>query len=82
MKSTQTTYRSNVKTMQAKQCYFCTTNTQIIDYKNSELLRKFMNPQARMVPKKRTGACAKHQRMLSTAIKRSRYMGLVSFTIR
>lgn len=71
-----------MKTMQSEQCYFCTTNTQVIDYKNSDLLRKFMNPQARMVPKKRTGVCAKHQRMLSTAIKRARFMGLVSFAIR
>ncbi|OGZ41361.1 MAG: 30S ribosomal protein S18 [Candidatus Ryanbacteria bacterium RIFCSPHIGHO2_02_FULL_45_43] len=65
-----------------KQCHFCTNNAKIINYKDSELLRKYMTPQARIMPKRRSGVCAKHQRILARAIKRARTMGLVPFTIR
>ena len=65
-----------------KQCHFCTINAKIINYKDSGLLRKYMTPQARIMPKRRSGVCAKHQRILARAIKRARTMGLVPFTIR
>ena len=66
----------------AKQCYFCTANTKNIDYKDSEMLRNFLNPQSKIMPKRRTGLCATHQRMLSRSVKRARVMGLVPFTTR
>ncbi|MBI2052881.1 MAG: 30S ribosomal protein S18 [Candidatus Ryanbacteria bacterium] len=70
---------SNVQT---KQCYFCTANTKQIDYKDSEILRNFLNPQSKILPKRRTGLCATHQRMLSRSVKRARVMGFVPFTTR
>ncbi|MEK7151013.1 MAG: 30S ribosomal protein S18 [Patescibacteria group bacterium] len=65
-----------------KQCYFCTANAKIVDYKDTETLRSFMTPQAKIVSKKRSGLCSLHQRRLATAIKRARVMGIVAFTIR
>ena len=62
-----------------KQCYFDSNNIKHIDYKDVELLKKFINPHARMVGKKRTGVSSKNQRKLATAIKRARFMGILPF---
>jgi small subunit ribosomal protein S18 len=73
---------SNMNATTKKQCFFCTTNAKVIDYKDAETLKQFTNPQARIMPKKRTGLCALHQRRVSVAIKRARIMGVVPFTLR
>jgi small subunit ribosomal protein S18 len=65
-----------------KQCFFCTANAKIIDYKESETLRAFMSPQAKIMSRKRSGLCSLHQRRLAQAVKRARVMGIVPFTIR
>lgn len=65
-----------------KSCYFCTNNINAIDYKDTLLMRKFMNSQAKIVPPRRTGNCTKHQRMVSNSIKRARAMALLSYTIK
>ncbi|MBI2610172.1 30S ribosomal protein S18 [Candidatus Giovannonibacteria bacterium] len=65
--------------MADKQCYFCTSNIKNIDYKDNESLKKFTDPQARIMPRKRTGICALHQRKLSRSIKRARVLGLMPF---
>ncbi len=62
-----------------KRCYFCTNNIKKIDYKDVETLRQFLDTLARILPKKETGTCAKHQRQLAQAIKRSRFMALLPF---
>lgn len=67
-------------TKQEKACYFCVNNIKEIDYKNTALLRKFINSFMKILPKRRTGTCAKHQRKLATAIKRSRLMALLPYT--
>lgn len=69
--------------IQKKQpCYFSLHNVEYVDYKDVESLKKFTNPHARMMARKRTGICAKHQRMFSQAIKRARFMGLLPFVAR
>ncbi len=68
--------------MKKEQCYFSQHGINTIDYKDTELLKKFINPHARMVGKKRTGVCAKHQRQLSSAIKRARFMALLPYVAR
>lgn len=50
-----------------------------IDYKDAETLKRFLNSAAKILPKKETGACAKHQRKLSQAIKRARFLALLPF---
>jgi small subunit ribosomal protein S18 len=65
-----------------KQCYFCTNNIKEIDFKNAEPLKRFTDSFSRIMPKKETGVCAKHQRKLARAIKRSRILGLMPFVTR
>ncbi|MBI3671186.1 30S ribosomal protein S18 [Candidatus Azambacteria bacterium] len=62
-------------------CHFCVTNTKWIDYKDFETLKKFTSLQSKIIPPKRTGLCAKHQRELAGAIKRSRFMSLMQYTV-
>ena len=64
------------------QCYFCSQNLNEVDYKNAELVKKFMSGQGKIIDPKFTGTCAKHQRRLAEAVKRSRILGLVPFTRR
>jgi len=62
-----------------KQCYFNQHNIKHIDYKDTEILKKFINPHGRMVARKRTGISATYQRQLATAIKRARFLGLLPY---
>jgi small subunit ribosomal protein S18 len=55
---------------------------QNVDYKDVELLKKFLNPHARILSRKKTGISAKAQRNVSTAIKRARFLGLLPFISR
>ena len=63
-----------------KQCYFNQHNINQIDYKDTEVLKKFVNPHGRMISRKRTGISAKYQRQLATAIKRARFLSLIPYT--
>jgi small subunit ribosomal protein S18 len=54
-------------------------NIQHIDYKDTELLKKFLNPHARILSRKKTGLSAKNQRALATAIKRARFLALLPY---
>jgi len=65
-----------------KQCYFTQNGIKFIDYKDTEILKKFLNPHARIMSRKRTGVCSKNQRKLAMAIKRARFMGLLPFVSR
>jgi small subunit ribosomal protein S18 len=60
-------------------CYFCKKNKEI-DFKDTELLRRFISGLGKIKAKKKTGTCAYHQRRLSRAIKRARHLGLLSYT--
>jgi len=62
-----------------KQCFFCLNNVREIDYKDVNLLRRFINSYGKILPKKRTGTCSRHQRQLATAIKRARVMAILPF---
>lgn len=60
-------------------CYFKENGIEHIDYKDVHVLRKFINPNGRIIASKRTGVSAKMQRKLASAIKRSRFMGLIPY---
>ena len=62
-----------------RQCYFCLNNVPTVDYKDTNLIKRFMSSFAKIVPRKRSKVCAFHQRKLENAIKRSRIMALVPF---
>lgn len=62
-----------------KQDYFSANNIKYIDYKDIDILRKFINPNGKILNHKRTGVTAKNQRSLANAIKHARFMGLLPF---
>lgn len=66
----------------SKQCFFKQNNINHIDYKDIEILKKFINPHGRILSTKRTGVCSKNQRKLSLAIKRARFMALIPYVAR
>jgi small subunit ribosomal protein S18 len=63
-----------------KICQFCADKTMAIDYKQGDVLRRFVTEEGKIRPRRQTGTCAKHQRELATAIKRARQIGLLPFT--
>jgi len=65
-----------------RHCYICTNKSQNreVNWKNAELLRRFMNSEHKILLPRRTGTCAKHQRKIARAIKRAREMGVVPYT--
>ena len=62
-------------------CVFCTEKINEIDYKDVARLRKFTSERGKILPRRISGNCAKHQRALTLAIKRSRHMALLPFTV-
>ncbi|MBI4457567.1 30S ribosomal protein S18 [Candidatus Uhrbacteria bacterium] len=62
-----------------KRCIFCVHNVQAIDYKDAQGLRRYTSSYAKIVPRRKSGVCARHQRKLSDAIKRARMMALLPF---
>ena len=62
-----------------KQDYFSVNNIKYIDYKDIEILKKFLNPNGKIMNHKRTGLTAKNQRSLAAAVKHARFLGLLPF---
>ena len=63
-----------------KVCAFCVDKVQHIDYKDVVRLRKFTSERGKILPRRITGTCAKHQRQLTIAIKRARHIALLPFS--
>ena len=67
------------KTAKRKVCMYCADGIKEADYKDVNRLRKFMTEKGKILPARQTNLCAKHQRQVSTAIKRARYMALLPY---
>ncbi len=63
-----------------KVCHFCVEKVTSVDYKEAEKLKKYVTERGKIVPRRVTGTCAKHQRQLTSAIKRARMIALLPFT--
>ena len=63
-----------------KICKFCENKDYDFNYKNEKKLRNYITDRGKIIPRRMTGTCAKHQRKLTTAIKRARYMAILPFT--
>ena len=63
-----------------KNCQFCADKTLTIDYKKVDLLRRYITEDGKIRPRRQTGACAKHQRVVAAAVKQARQIALVPFT--
>ena len=62
-----------------KVCAFCQSKTDSVDYKDVNLLKKYITEGGKILPRRMTGTCAKHQRVLAMAIKRARLVDLLPF---
>lgn len=72
--------RKNMRRSRRKVCTFCVDKAMSkIDYKEAGKLRRFISERGKILPRRVTGTCAAHQRELTTAIKRSRYMSLLPY---
>lgn len=68
--------KGHIKT---RNCKFSRAGVEYIDYKDTEVLLRFMNDQGRILPRRVTGTSAKYQRQLSRAIKRARFLGMIPY---
>ena len=62
-----------------RRCHFCAEGITNIDYKDTDLLRRFLSDRGKIRPRRQTGTCARHQRRLAGAIKRARHLALLPF---
>ena len=72
--------RPNIR-RRKKVCIFCGEKAQKIDYKDVSTLRKFISERGKILPRRITGTCAKHQRAITTAIKRARHIALMPYSV-
>jgi small subunit ribosomal protein S18 len=63
-----------------RSCKFCEQRAKAIDYKDERLLRRFISDRGRILPRRITGNCARHQRQLTLAIKKGRHLAMLPFT--
>lgn len=71
----------NRNRMRRKYCQFCKDKTEYIDYKDTQLLRKYITDRGKIKPRRVTGACTQHQHDVAMAVKRAREMALVPYVV-
>ncbi len=62
-----------------KNCSFCADHVEVIDYKDAQKIRRYLTEAGKILPRRITGTCAKHQRMLASAVKKAREASLISY---
>jgi len=73
--------RRGYRPRRRKVCFFCTNPGVEIDYKDSDLMRRFISDRGKILPRRRTGTCPKHQRELARQIKRAREIAMIPYYI-
>jgi small subunit ribosomal protein S18 len=79
-KSRQSASRKNEKMVKAKACQFCKDGVKTIDYKDTNLLRKFISDRGKIRARRVTGNCTQHQRDIAMAVKNAREVALLPYT--
>ena len=77
--SRQGSFQSRRRFYRPRTCQFCTDKNILINYKDVDLLRRFVHEDGKIRARRQTGTCAKHQRKLAKAIKRARHIALLPF---
>ena len=72
--------RNRGRKARKKVCGFCVDKVENIDYKDIARLRRYMSERGKILPRRVTGTCARHQRELTVAIKRARHLALLPYT--
>ena len=73
-------YNPRFRKMRKKVCPLCANKDLVLDYKNAEQLRKFINDKGKILPRRATGTCAKHQRDITLEVKRARHIAVLPYT--
>jgi len=73
-------FNPKFRKIRKKVCPLCGDKSFELDYKNAEQLKKFINEKGKILPRRATGACAKHQRTITLAVKRARHIAVLPFT--
>ena len=76
----QDDYNPKFRKMRKKVCPLCADKNLVLDYKNADQLRKFINDKGKILPRRATGACAKHQRDITQTVKRARQIAILPYT--
>ena len=76
----QDDYNPKFRKMRKKVCPLCAYKNLVLDYKNADQLRKFINDKGKILPRRATGACAKHQRDITLTVKRARQIAILPYT--
>ena len=69
-----------IKRIRKKVCPLCADKSIVLDYKNAEQLKKFINERGKILPRRTTGACAKHQRDITTTVNRARHIVVLPYS--
>ena len=73
-------FNPRFKKIRKKVCPLCADKNLVLDYKNADQLRKFVSDKGKILPRRATGACAKHQRDITIAVKRARHIAVLPFS--
>jgi len=73
-------FNPRFKKVRKKVCVLCSDKNYVLDYKNIDTLKKFVNEKGKILPRRATGACAKHQRAITLEIKRARHIAVLPYT--
>ena len=72
-------FNPKFRKVRKKVCALCANKDLVLDYKNAEQLKKFVNEKGKILPRRATGACAKHQRDITLAVKRARHIAILPY---
>ena len=73
-------FNPRFRTVRKKVCVLWSDKNYVLDYKNADTLKKFVNDKGKILPRRATGACAKHQRAITTEVKRARHIAILPYT--
>ncbi len=73
-------FNPKFRKIRKKVCPLCADKNLVLDYKNADQLKKFINEKGKILPRRATGACAKHQRLITLTVKRARHIAIIPYT--
>ena len=73
-------FNPKFRKMRKKVCALCANKDLVLDYKNADQIKKFVNEKGKILPRRATGACAKHQRDITLAVKRARHIAILPYS--
>lgn len=73
-------YNPKFRKIKKKVCPLCADKNLILDYKNADQIKRFINEKGKILPRRATGACAKHQRVITNTVKRARHIAVLPFS--